>query len=218
MLVGLALVQVAGLDSPTFDNAATLAHYWLAPRRRDRGRTTVLCPSCGHENREGASFCDGCGAPLAAVCPRCGAQLRPSARFCDSCGQAISEPAAPPTPAPTAPTSFAAGRYQVKRFLGEGGRKRLSLAHDTRLDRDVAFSLIKTEGLDASGLARVRREAQAMGHLGDHPNIVTMFDIGEEAGQPYVWQRSAVGVGADIWSAAHDVILSRSNRSWPSES
>ncbi|NIU39834.1 hypothetical protein GWN65_07675, partial [Candidatus Bathyarchaeota archaeon] len=55
---------------------------------------------------------------------------------------------------------------------------RVYLAHDTRLDRDVAFALIKTEGLDAAGLARVRREAQAMGRLGDHPNVVTVHDIG----------------------------------------
>ena len=74
----------------------------------------------------------------------------------------------------------------MRRFLGEGGKKRVYLAHDSRLDRDVAFSLIKTEGLDASGLARVRREAQAMGRLGDHPNVVTVFDIGEEAGQPCI--------------------------------
>jgi len=45
------------------------------------------------------------------------------------------------------PTSFVNGRYQVKRFLGEGGKKRVYLAHDTTLDRDVAFALIKTEGL-----------------------------------------------------------------------
>jgi len=70
--------------------------------------------------------------------------------------------------------------------MGEGGRKRVYLAHDTRLDRDVAFSLIKTEGLDASGLARVRREAQATGRLDDHPNVVTVYDIGEEAGQAYI--------------------------------
>lgn len=44
-----------------------------------------------------------------------------------------------------------------------GGRERVFLTHDTRLDRDVAFSLIKTEGLDAAGLTRVRREAPAMG-------------------------------------------------------
>ncbi len=68
----------------------------------------------------------------------------------------------------------------MKRFLGEGGKKRVYLAHDTLLDRDVAFALIKTEGLDEAGLARVRSEAQAMGRLGAHPHIVTVFDIGEE--------------------------------------
>ena len=44
------------------------------------------CASCGHENREGASFCISCGAPLSAVCANCGRPLLPGARFCDSCG------------------------------------------------------------------------------------------------------------------------------------
>ena len=72
-------------------------------------------------------------------------------------------------PAPTLPTSFADGRYQVQRFLGEGGKKKVYLAHDTLLDRDVAFALIKTEGLDDAGRTRIQREAQAMGRLGAHP-------------------------------------------------
>src|SRR5581483_5929850 len=83
-----------------------------------------------------------------------------------------------------APTAFAEGRYEVKRFLGEGGKKRVYLAHDTKLDRDVAFALIKTEGLDDEGLLRIKREAQAMGRLGDHPHIVAVYDIGDEQGQP----------------------------------
>ncbi|HET9476793.1 MAG TPA: serine/threonine-protein kinase, partial [Dehalococcoidia bacterium] len=91
-----------------------------------------------------------------------------------------------PGPSPALPSSFADGRYQVRRFLGEGGRKRVYLAHDTKLDRDVAVAVIKTEGLDESGLSRVKREAQAMGRLGDHPNIVTVFDIGDDNGQPYI--------------------------------
>ena len=85
---------------------------------------------------------------------------------------------APPPAAPSSlaaqPESFANGRYQVKRSLGEGGKKRVYLAHDTLLDRDVAFALIKTEGLDDAGRARIQREAQAMGRLGSHPNIVTV--------------------------------------------
>jgi hypothetical protein len=88
--------------------------------------------------------------------------------------------AAAPPPSPTShPDSFASGRYLVRRFLGEGGKKRVFLAHDEMLDRDVAFALIKTEGLDATGRERITREAQAMGRLGSHPHIVSIFDIGE---------------------------------------
>ena len=77
------------------------------------------------------------------------------------------------------PASFADGRYVVKKFLGEGGKKKVYLAHDTVLDRDVAFALIKTEGLDEASRTRITREAQAMGRLGTHPNIVTVFDFGD---------------------------------------
>jgi tetratricopeptide (TPR) repeat protein len=96
-------------------------------------------------------------------------------------------PADPSTSVVTAqPTSFGGGRYEVRRFLGEGGKKRVFLAYDTRLDRDVAFALIKTTGLDDVGRQRVTREAQAMGRLGSHPNIVTIFEMGEEGGSPFV--------------------------------
>ena len=73
------------------------------------------------------------------------------------------------TPGPTAakapdqPGSFANDRYQVKRFLGEGGKKKVYLAQDTLLDREVAFALIKTEGLDDVSRTRIQREAQAGG-------------------------------------------------------
>jgi class 3 adenylate cyclase len=95
------------------------------------------------------------------------------------------------------PASLADGRYQVQKLLGEGGKKRVYLATDTRLERDVAISLVKIEGLDEAGLARVRREARAMGRLGDHPNIVTIFDVGEEAGQPYIVSQHMAGGSVD---------------------
>ena len=91
----------------------------------------------------------------------------------------------PPAQAQT-PTSFSDGRYEVKRFLGEGGKKMVYLAHDNLLDRDVAFALIKTEGLDVIGMTRINREAQAMGRLGSHPHIVTVFDLGDHDGQPFM--------------------------------
>src|SRR5688500_17159093 len=87
---------------------------------------------------------------------------------------------------PAAPESFVGGRYHVRKFLGEGGKKRVFLAHDQSLDRDVAFALIKTEGLDATGRERIVREAQAMGRMGTHAHVVTIFEIGDESGAPYV--------------------------------
>ena len=81
---------------------------------------------------------------------------------------------------------FAGGRYQVKQFLGEGGKKKVYLAHDTLLDREVAFALIKTEGLDQVSRTRIQREAQAMGRLGSHQDVVTVFDLGQEEDQPYM--------------------------------
>ena len=65
-------------------------------------------------------------------------------------------------------------------------RKKVYLAHDTTLDREVAFALIKTEGLDETSRSRSQREAQAMGRLGSHAHIVTVFDLGEEQDQPYM--------------------------------
>ncbi len=60
-----------------------------------------------------------------------------------------SPPSTPQTGASDSqPTSFANGRYQVKRFLGEGGKKKVYLAHDGILDRDVALAVLKSESLD----------------------------------------------------------------------
>src|SRR5206468_3237613 len=107
------------------------------------------------------------------------------------CGSPLGE--ATPTahtsteqPAPAMPQSLADGRYRVERFLGQGARKRVFLAHDQRLARAVAIGVVRTEGLDGIGLARVRREAEAMGRLGDHPHIVTIHDVDEDNGRPYI--------------------------------
>jgi len=61
------------------------------------------------------------------------------------------------------------GRYQAVRFLGEGGKKMLYLAHDTLLDRDVAFALIKTDGLDDEGPAADHPRGPGHGQAGHPP-------------------------------------------------
>lgn len=87
--------------------------------------------------------------------------------------------------APRAEVTFGAGRYTVRSVLPEGGQKRAYVVHDASLDRPCVLSLIKAESLGAGELERLKREAQTMARVGAHPNIVTIFDFGEEAGRPY---------------------------------
>ena len=159
------------------------------------GILAMNCASCGSDYPPDTKFCGRCGLSLAAdrACSGCGTMNPGSMKFCLECGQLLTGPAIAsatpldmPTRATPLPTSFGGGRYLVRRFLGEGAKKRVYLAQDTKLDRNVAFALIKTEGLDADGLVRIRREAQAMGRLGDHAHIVTVFDAGDEDGAPYM--------------------------------
>jgi predicted ATPase len=138
----------------------------------------MKCPSCGNRNREGARFCDSCGAPLEA----------PEG---DAPG---AEPERDATAPPTdIPESIADGRYRVERFLGERGRKRVYLARDTEGDRQVAVAVFETEGVEETVLARSRREAQAMRRLGEHQHVVTVFDAGEADGKPYIVSRFMPG-------------------------
>ena len=129
----------------------------------------------------------------------------------------VAEAASPPIPTPAPdvspatpavgsnePTTFADGRYQVQRFLGEGGKKVDYLAHDTTLDREVAFALINSEGLDETSRTRIQREAQAMGRLGSHPHIVAVFDLGEENRQAYM-VTELMG-GGDVEGVVEDAV------------
>jgi tetratricopeptide (TPR) repeat protein len=150
----------------------------------------MKCPKCNTDNLDTAKFCRKCGQSflITLECPDCHHANKLDSEFCEECGKALTSSTAPSLQAPPAvpPTSFVNGRYAVKKFLGEGGKKKVYLVHDTLLDRDVAFALIKTEKLDDATRTRVSREARAMGRLGDHPNIVTIHDMGDQEGQPYI--------------------------------
>ena len=78
------------------------------------------------------------------------------------------------------------GRYQVVRRLGTGGMGSVYLARDPELDRMVAIKLVKDDLTDDPELReRFSREARSAARL-RHPNIITMFDIGEYEGRPFI--------------------------------
>ncbi len=78
------------------------------------------------------------------------------------------------------------GPYEIRSLLGAGGMGEVFLAHDARLGRDVAVKILPARFADdADRMRRFEVEARAAGQL-NHPNILAIFDIGAEAGQPYV--------------------------------
>ena len=77
-------------------------------------------------------------------------------------------------------------RYLIVRSIGEGGMANVYLAHDTILDRDVAIKVLRGDlSNDEKFVRRFQREALAASSL-SHPNIVEMYDVGEDNGIYYI--------------------------------
>ncbi|MFN0120254.1 MAG: serine/threonine-protein kinase [Blastocatellia bacterium] len=78
------------------------------------------------------------------------------------------------------------GSYRLLREIGRGGMGKIYLAQDERLGRQVALKLLprRLTG-DADRIARFQREARAASAL-SHPNILTIYDFGEESGEHYI--------------------------------
>lgn len=77
-------------------------------------------------------------------------------------------------------------RYAIIRTIGEGGMANVYLAYDTILDRNVAVKVLRGDlANDDKFVRRFQREALSASSL-NHPNIVEMYDVGEDDGQYYI--------------------------------
>src|SRR5271154_6482056 len=78
------------------------------------------------------------------------------------------------------------GPYDIQSLLGAGGMGEVYRAHDSRLGRIVAIKVLPSSySVDAERLQRFVQEARSAAAL-NHPNILSIFDIGEERGAPYI--------------------------------
>ncbi len=85
------------------------------------------------------------------------------------------------------------GSYEILGLLGAGGMGEVYRARDHKLGREVAFKVLRAESAaDAERLARFEREARAASAL-NHPHIVTIFDIGDAGGAPFIAMELVVG-------------------------
>ncbi len=155
---------------------------------------------------EESRYCPDCGRQVAGrrFCPFCGATVMPgpdgaagdttltvqeptlAKKVTDIVGSRAAGAAGQPQD--SAGRSF--GRYRVIREVGRGAMGVVYLARDDRIGRDVAIkSLLLAPGLSEGARQhfseRFEREARAAGRL-SHPNIVTVHDVGEEEGAPYI--------------------------------
>ncbi len=83
------------------------------------------------------------------------------------------------------------GRYMIVDRLGQGGMASLYLARDPAIDRLVAIKVLR-EGFDDELRERFAREARSAGSL-RHVNIVTIFDVGEHEGEPFIAMEYVAG-------------------------
>jgi serine/threonine-protein kinase len=107
------------------------------------------------------------------------------------------------------------GKFQIRRELGKGAMGVVYEGHDPMIDRVVALKTIRAENLQGEDaqeqLARFRREAQAAGRL-THPNIVGIYDFGEDAGTYFIAMEFVKGrelqsyLEASERFAMHDIV------------
>src|SRR5258705_10897823 len=85
------------------------------------------------------------------------------------------------------------GRYEIRSQLGAGGMGEVYLAQDTKLDRKVALKILPQEfAEDKDRMGRFVREAKSAAAL-NHPNIITIHEIGETNGTHFIATDSIEG-------------------------
>jgi serine/threonine-protein kinase len=92
------------------------------------------------------------------------------------------------------------GRYRIEALLGTGAMGEVYRAHDPAIDRLVAIKVVRPELVAGSGgeqlLERFRREARAAGRR-SHPNIVAIWDFGDDNGTPFLVMELVEGQSLD---------------------
>ncbi len=123
----------------------------------------MICPSCQHNNRETARFCENCGNSLHTVCPNCATANRPGSKFCDNCGHDLvggekSPEAASPSQSQLSrfiPSELAAKLESARASQAMEGERRIV----TMLFCDVKGSTAAAEALDPEDWADVMNGA-----------------------------------------------------------
>lgn len=99
------------------------------------------------------------------------------------------------------------GRYAVTGRIGRGGMGMVYRGYDEALEREVAVKTLTVEGtLDAESRKRFEIEAKAAARL-QHPNILTVFELGEERGVPFIVMELLPGMDLEVLLRSGEELL-----------
>ncbi len=117
-------------------------------------------------------------------CRACGAVMAELVSMSDTVGASL------------APATL--GRYQLRAIIGKGGMGEVWSAWDPQLMRKVAIKRLRPDGIDSKGRARLVQEARALAAV-SHPNVVAVFDAGEDNGEVYIATELVDGAALSSW-------------------
>jgi hypothetical protein len=140
----------------------------------------ITCTSCGHSSRAGLVSCPACARPLAD-------RAAVGVGVASGAGDAPLQLAFTNSWDSVAPRLQEAlyGEFVISRELGRGGMAAVFLAHQLKLNRKVAIKVMAPSLMTGVGLVeRFRDEALTVARL-EHPNITSIFEVGEATGLQY---------------------------------
>lgn len=114
-------------------------------------------------------------------------------RFCET---PAAQLLAPPAGGGSEPRRFQPGTrlgaYELTGFIGAGGMGQVYRARDARLGREVAIKTVAADGAQGGAARRLVKEARHISSL-EHPNICTVFEVGECDGTPFIAMKLVEG-------------------------
>ncbi len=138
------------------------------------------------------------------TCPSCGAEVLEIDVRCKACGGAVG-----PTGAHRMIGTTVLGQYRIEDVLGQGGMSVVFRGRHTLTDQDVALKVLPPDLAAYSQVkSRFVEEARALAQL-DHPNIVHLYNFGEENGSFVLAMQLVAG---DTWER---LILDSERQDWP---
>src|SRR5206468_817341 len=131
-------------------------------------------------------------------CFRCHTPIPENSRFCLSCGADVSGGDGPTSTSSSDVVQerlrrVLEGKYRIERLLGKGGMGAVFLAHDLKLEREVAIKVLPPDvAQDDQLVRRFQQEAKTAAKL-DHPNIIPIYRVESEGGLNYFVMKSISG-------------------------